>query len=89
MRVNLPGCPELPELPPMFWAQYNTELAYWQKFFANPDPDGAPIGEMRATVLAAIRRRLKTLDRGGKNAGRALFELSGYLACLTVIDSRN
>ena len=89
MRINLPGCPELPELPPLFWAQYNTELAHWQKFFAEPDQAQAPIGELRAEVLAAIKRRLKILNRGGRKAGRALFELSGYLACLTVIDSRN
>jgi hypothetical protein len=43
---------------------------------------------MRIAVLKAIKRRLKNLERG-KNAGRALFELSDYLACLTVIDSRN
>ena len=88
MQANLPGCPPLPEFPPIFWNRFNEQLTYWQKFFAQPDTEGAPVEEMRIAVLKAIKRRLKNLERG-KNAGRALFELSDYLACLTVIDSRN
>ena len=89
MQPNIPGCPPLPELPPLFWNRSNEQLAYWQNFFAHPDPGEPPVAEMRTAVLAAIKRRLKTLDRGGKNAGRALFKLSDFLACLTVINSRN
>jgi len=39
--------------------------------------------------IARIKTRLKRISKGGKNAGRSLFELSDFVACLTVIDSRN
>jgi hypothetical protein len=43
---------------------------------------------MREICVARIKTRLKRIY-AGKNAGRALFELADYVACLTVIDSRN
>jgi uncharacterized small protein (DUF1192 family) len=43
---------------------------------------------MRKLCISRIKARLKRIY-AGKNAGRALFELSDYVACLTVIDSRN
>lgn len=44
---------------------------------------------MRKIRIARIQTRLKRVDKGGKNAGRALFEMSEFVACLRVIDSRN
>jgi hypothetical protein len=43
---------------------------------------------MRKTCIARIKTRLKRID-AGKNPGRSLFEIADYVACLTVIDSRN
>jgi hypothetical protein len=43
---------------------------------------------MRKLCVARIKTRLKRIA-AQKNAGRALFELSDYLACLMVIESRN
>ena len=44
---------------------------------------------MRQQCIARIKTRLKRLYKGGKNAGRSLFELSEFVACLIVIESRN
>jgi hypothetical protein len=81
-----PSCPELPDLPPLFWNRVTERLEYWQNCFAQPDPPS--VEEMRKICLARIKTRLKRIY-AGKNAGRSLFELSEYVACLTVIDSRN
>jgi len=43
---------------------------------------------MRKVCIARIKTRLKRVY-AGKNAGRSLFEMAHYVACLTVIDSRN
>jgi hypothetical protein len=43
---------------------------------------------LREECLARIKSRLKRIE-AGKNGGRSLFELADYVACLTVIDSRN
>jgi hypothetical protein len=83
-----PSCPPLPDLPPLFWTRVAERVAYWQEFFAHSDPDDAPAGEMRKVCIARIKTRLKRFY-ANKNAGRSLFELSEYVACLTVIDSRN
>jgi hypothetical protein len=81
-----PSCPELPELPPLFWNRVNERIEYWQTCFAQPDaPD---VEQMRKICLARIKTRLKRIY-AGKNAGRSLFELSEFVACLKVIDSRN
>ena len=82
------SCPPLPELPPLFWGRVTEQIAYWQDFFARATRDDAPAKEMREECIACIKKRLKRLA-SGKNAGRALFELADYVACLTVIDSRN
>ena len=82
------SCPPLPELPPLFWNRVTEQVAYWQDFFAKLPPEEAPTAEMRQTCIARIKTRLKRLDTG-KNAGRALFEMADYVACLRVIDSRN
>ena len=44
---------------------------------------------MRKVRIAHIKTRLKRIYKRGKNAGRALFELSEFVACLIVIESRN
>ena len=54
----------------------------------NRTPPLAPIDALREECLARIKTRLKRIN-AGKNAGRSLFELADYVACLTVIDSRN
>jgi hypothetical protein len=82
------SCPPLPDLPPLFWNRVAEQIAYWQNFYAQPDSDPAPIDAMREECVARIKTRLKRLYTG-KNPGRALFELADYVACLTVIDSRN
>ena len=82
-----PSCPELPDFPPLFWNRVTERIAYWQNCFAQPDPP--PVEEMRKICIARIKTRLKRISKGGKNAGRSLFELSEFVACLTVIDSRN
>jgi hypothetical protein len=89
MQSLPPSCPPLPELPPLFWNRVTEQVAYWQEFFAHPAPDDAPPAEMREECLARIKTRLKRIYAGKKNAGRSLFELADYVACLSVIDSRN
>jgi hypothetical protein len=82
-----PSCPPLPELPPLFWNRVNERIEYWQSYFTQPD--AAPVEDMRKECLARIKTRLKRLYKGGKNAGRSLFELSEFVACLIVIETRN
>jgi hypothetical protein len=48
----------------------------------------APIHALREECIARIKTRLKRINVG-KNAGRSLFELADYIACLNAIDSRN
>ena len=43
---------------------------------------------MRKICIASIKLRLKGFYTG-KNAGCGLFEMALYVACLTVIQSRN
>jgi uncharacterized small protein (DUF1192 family) len=43
---------------------------------------------LREECISRIKTRLKRIN-AGKNAGRSLFELSDYVACLSVIDSRD
>ena len=81
-----PSCPELPELPPLFWNRVHERIGYWQNCFAQPDPP--PLEQVRKVCIARIKTRLKRLY-ARKNAGRALFELSEFVACLIVIESRN
>jgi hypothetical protein len=88
MQALPPSCPPLPELPPLFWNRVAEQVAYWQDFFAHSAPGDAPPAEMREECIACIKKRLKRLY-AGKNPGRALFELADYVACFTVIDSRN
>ena len=88
MQALPPSCPALPDLPPLFWTRVNEQIAYWQDFFAHATPDDAPPDAMRKICIARIKTRLKRID-AGKNAGRSLFEMADYVACLTVIDSRN
>ena len=88
MQALPPQCPPLPELPSLFWSRVSDRIAYWQSFYAESDPNSAPIREMRKICIARIKTRLKRIE-AGKSAGRSLFELSDYVACLTVIDSRN
>ena len=82
------SCPPLPDLPPLFWTEVAKQVAYWQEFFAQAAPGDANPAEMRKVCLARIKTRLKRLY-AGKLAGRGLFEMAHYVACLTVIDSRN
>jgi hypothetical protein len=82
-----PSCPELPDLPPLFWNRVTERVAYWQSYFAQPD--APPIENMRVECIARIKTRLKRIYKRGKNAGRSLFELSEFVACLIVIESRN
>ena len=82
------SCPPLPELPPIFWNRVTEQLDYWQKVCAEAASDPPCIEEMRKVCIARIKTRLRRLETG-KNPGRALFELADYVACLTVIDSRN
>jgi hypothetical protein len=81
-----PSCPPLPDLPPLFWNRVAERIEYWQSCFAQPDPP--PVEEMRKICIARIKTRLKRVYTG-KNAGKSLFEISEYVACLSVIDSRN
>ena len=83
-----PSCPPLPELPLLFWTEVAKQVAYWQEFFAQAAPGKAPPDEMREVCITRIKTRLKRVC-AGKNAGRSLFEMAHYVACLTVIDSRN
>src|ERR1039458_4603090 len=48
----------------------------------------APINALREESIARIKTRLKRIP-ASKNAGRCLFELADYVACLSVTDSRN
>jgi hypothetical protein len=88
MQALPPSCPPLPDLPPLFWTRVAEQIGYWQEFFAHSEPKETHPDEMRKICIARIKIRLKRLETG-KNAGRALFELADYVACLTVIDSRN
>ena len=89
MQALPPSCPPLPDLPPLFWNRVAEQVAYWQDFFARSAPEDAPPDEMREICLARIKTRLRRIYAGNKNAGRSLFELADYVACLKVIDSRN
>ncbi len=82
------SCPPLPELPPLFWGEVTKKIAHWQEFFARAKPGEASPAEMRKSCIARIKTRLKRLQTQ-KNPGRALFEMAQYVACLTVIESRN
>ena len=88
MQSLPPSCPPLPDLPPLFWNEVTERVAYWQEFFAKAGPGEAYPEEMRKICIARIKTRLKRIY-AGKNAGRSLFEISQYVACLTVIESRN
>jgi len=88
MRALLQACPPLPDLPPLFWNRVAERIAYWQSYCAQSKPAPAPIEALRKECISRIKTRLKRID-AGKNAGRSLFELADYVACLTVIDSRN
>ncbi len=88
MQALPPSCPKLPDLPPLFWTEVAKEIAHWQELFANAAPGEASPDEMRKLCIARIKTRLKRIH-ARKNAGRALFEMSHYIACLTVIESRN
>ncbi len=89
MQLLPPSCPPLPELPPLFWNRVAEQTAYWQDFFAHADPTEAPIDAMREECVASIKKRLKRIYAGKKSAGRSLFELADFVACLGVIESRN
>jgi hypothetical protein len=89
MHALPPSCPPLPDLPPLFWTEVAKQVAHWQEFFAQAAPGDAPADEMRKICIARIKTRLKRIYAGKKNAGRSLFEMAHYVACLTVIDSRN
>ena len=86
MQSLPPSCPELPDVPPLFWNRVNERIEYWQSVFAEPDPPA--VEEMRKICIARIETRLKRIY-ARKNAGRSLFELSEFVACLIVIESRN
>ena len=88
MQALPPSCPPLPDLPPLFWNEVAKQVAYWQEFFAEASPGDANPAEMRKVCLTRIKTHLKRLY-AGKLAGRGLFEMAHYVACLTVIDSRN
>ena len=88
MKALPPSCPPLPDLPPLFWGRVVERIAYWQNYYAQQDPAPAPIETMRKICISRIKTRLKRIY-AGKNGGRSLFELSEYVACLSVIDSRN
>jgi len=83
-----PSCPPLPDLPPLFWNRVAERIPYWQNYFAQAEPKPPPLEEMRKICIARIKTRLKRVY-AGKNGGRNLFEISEYVACLSVIDSRN
>jgi len=89
MRALPQSCPPLPDLPPLFWKRVAERVAHWQQFFADAAPGEADPDEIRKICIARIKTRLNSIYAGKKNAGRSLFELSEYVACLTVIDSRN
>lgn len=86
MQQLPPSCPELPELPPLFWNRVNERIEYWQACFAQPSPPS--VEQTRKYCIARIKTRLKRIYER-KNAGRSLFELSEFVACLIVIESRN
>jgi hypothetical protein len=88
MQALPPSCPPLPDLPPLFWNEVAKQVAYWQEAFAQAAPGDADPAKMRKICIARIKTRLKRIN-AGKNAGRSLFEMSHYVACLNVIDSRN
>ncbi len=88
MQALPPTCPPLPELPPLFWNEVAKQMAHWQEFFAQATPGEADPGAMRKICVTRIKTRLRRLY-AGKNAGRSLFEMAQYVACLNVIESRN
>jgi hypothetical protein len=88
MQVLPPSCPTLPELPPLFWTRVTEQIAYWQGFFAQAEAHTAPPDAMREICIKRIKTRLRRIH-AGKDAGRSLFEMADFVACLTVIDSRN
>jgi hypothetical protein len=89
MQALPPSCPPLPDLPPLFWNEVTKQVAYWQEFFATAAPGAAAPDEMRKVCISRIKTRLKRVYAGKQNAGRSLFEMAQYVACLTVIESRN
>jgi len=88
MQALPPSCPPLPELPPLFWNEVTKQIPHWQEFFARAAPGEADPGVVRKICIARIKTRLKRIY-AGKSAGRSLFEMAHYVACLTVIESRN
>ena len=88
MQALPTSCPPLPDLPPLFWNEVAKQVPYWQEFFAQAAPDEAPPAMMRRACISRIKTRLKRIYTR-KNAGRSLFEMAHFVACLTVIDSRN
>ena len=82
-------CPPLPELPPLFWNRVSERISYWHSFYLDKSERPPPLEEMRQVCIQSIKKRLKNIYAGKKNAGRSMFELADYYACLTVIDSRN
>ncbi len=88
MHALPPSCPPLEDYPPLFWNRVNEQVAYWQNFFATTPAEEAPLEEIRAECLKCIHTRIKRINAGRK-AGQSLFELSDYVACLIVIESRN
>jgi hypothetical protein len=89
MHALPPSCPPIPDFPPLFWNRVNEQIVFWQEVFSHPyEPGDYTPDQMRKLCVARIKTRLKRIA-AQKNAGRALFELSDYLACLMVIESRN
>jgi len=88
MQTLPESCPPLPDLPPLFWNEVAKQTAHWQEFFAKTTAEQGDPGKMRKVCIARIKTRLKRVY-AGKNAGRSLFEMAHYVACLSVIDSRN
>ena len=89
MHALPPSCPPLPDFPPLFWNRVNEQIVFWQEAFSHPyEPGDYTPDQMRKICVARIKTRLKRIA-DQKNAGRALFELADFLACLMVIESRN
>ncbi len=79
----------MPELPPLFWDEVNQQIPHWQEVFANAKPGELCADEMRGICITRIKIRLRRVYARKRNAGRALYEMAHYVACLTVIESRN
>ena len=89
MHALPPSCPPLPDFPPLFWNRVNEQIVFWQEAFSHPyEPGDYTPDQMRKLCVARIKTRLNRIA-AQKNAGRALFELADFLACLMVIESRN